>query len=176
MTHQLDVLAGQKGAGLSRCVRARIVMVNNDSSSLLRFSNFSEDFRQENCGVPLRIDVLWWSSAIIDTWPVLLKKLDTIFFEVIFPQTTFVGFGSGSKTHTVDLWRSYTRLLHQSIRTFFWAIVKLCGIQWEQIFLRSCNIECICWWKKCPRMPPTHGMSHNELALRPQCSLTQRLF
>ena len=38
MTHQLDVLADQKGAGLSRCVRARIVMVNNEFSSLVRFS------------------------------------------------------------------------------------------------------------------------------------------
>ena len=33
-----------------------IAMVNNDSSSLVRFSNFSEDFRQTNCGIPLRID------------------------------------------------------------------------------------------------------------------------
>ena len=52
MIQQFDVLAGQKGAGLSRNVRARIVMLNNDLSSLVRFSNFSEDF----CGVPLRID------------------------------------------------------------------------------------------------------------------------
>ena len=36
--------------------RARIVMVNNDSSSLVRFSNFAEVLRQTNCGVPLRID------------------------------------------------------------------------------------------------------------------------
>ena len=56
MAHQFDVWAAQKGAGLSRCVRARIVIVNNDSSSLLRFSTYCEDFRQTNCGVPLRID------------------------------------------------------------------------------------------------------------------------
>ena len=56
MTHQFDVLAGQKGADLSRCVRARIVIVNNDSSSLVRFLKFSEDFRQTNCGILLRID------------------------------------------------------------------------------------------------------------------------
>jgi len=31
-------------------------MVHNDPSSPVRFSNFSEDFRQTNCGVPLRID------------------------------------------------------------------------------------------------------------------------
>ena len=65
MTHQFDVLASQKGAVLSRCVRARIVMVNNDSSSLVRLSNFSEDFRQITSGVPLRIHrptMLKWSS------------------------------------------------------------------------------------------------------------------
>ena len=33
MTHQYDVLAGQKGAGLSRNVRARILRVNTDSPS-----------------------------------------------------------------------------------------------------------------------------------------------
>ena len=37
MTHQFDVLAGQKGAGLSRYVRARIVMVSNGLCSLVRF-------------------------------------------------------------------------------------------------------------------------------------------
>ena len=30
--------------------------MNNESSFLVRFSNFSEDFRQTNCCVPLRID------------------------------------------------------------------------------------------------------------------------
>ena len=65
MAHQLKHWASQKGAGLSRCVRAGIVMVNNDSSSLVRFSNFSEDFRQINCGVPYRIDrptMVKWNS------------------------------------------------------------------------------------------------------------------
>ena len=40
-------------------------MVNNESSSLVCFSNFSEDFRQTNCGVPLRTDrpmMLKWNS------------------------------------------------------------------------------------------------------------------
>ena len=65
MTHKFDVLAYQKSAGLSRCVRARIAMVSNKSSSLVRFSNFGEDFRQTNCGVSLRIDrrtMLNWNS------------------------------------------------------------------------------------------------------------------
>ena len=45
-----------KSAGLSRCVRARIVMVNNDSSFLVGYSNLSKDIRQTNYGVLLRID------------------------------------------------------------------------------------------------------------------------
>ena len=45
-------------------MRARIAMLKNDSSSI-RSSNFSEDFRQTNCGVALRIDrptMLKWNS------------------------------------------------------------------------------------------------------------------
>ena len=38
----------------------------------------------------------------------------------------------------------------------------------------------VCWWKNCPRMPLSHGMSHDDLALsvhaRHQCSLAQWLF
>ena len=49
-------------------------------------------------------------------------------------------------------WRSYKRLLKHrhrifpTTRTFSLTIVKLCGIQWEQIFFTarcSCNIECM---------------------------------
>ena len=56
MNHQYDVLAGQKGA---------FAVMNNDSSFLVRFWNFSEDFRQTNCGVALIIDrptMLKWNS------------------------------------------------------------------------------------------------------------------
>jgi len=56
ITHQSDVLAGQKLSALRWCVRARIVMVHKDPPNLVRFSNFSEDFTQTNCGVPTRID------------------------------------------------------------------------------------------------------------------------
>ena len=38
----------------------------------------------------------------------------------------------------------------------------------------------VCWCKKCPRMPLSHGMSHDDLELsvyaRHKCSLTPRLF
>ena len=40
-------------------------MVHNDSSALVRFSNFCEDFRPTNCGVSLRIDrptIIKWNS------------------------------------------------------------------------------------------------------------------
>ena len=60
-----DVLNGQKGAGLSRWLRACIVMVNNDLCSRLCFSNVSEYVRQTNCGLPLRVDsptMLKWNS------------------------------------------------------------------------------------------------------------------
>ena len=41
--HNFDVLADQKDAALSRCARTRIAIVNNDSSCLVRFSNFSKE-------------------------------------------------------------------------------------------------------------------------------------
>ena len=52
-------------------MKARIAIVNNDSSSLVRFSNFSEDFRQRHCRVPLRIDsptMLKWNSHHMTTF------------------------------------------------------------------------------------------------------------
>ena len=69
-----------------------------------------------------KLTVLRCSSGTVATWPAFQKKLATICFEVIFQQTTFVGFGWDSKTHTVDYcfvsglyaqmirhpWRSYT--------------------------------------------------------------------
>ena len=77
-------------------IKSHIAMVSNDSSALVRFSNISEDFRQTNCGVPLRIGR-----------PTMLNRHMTSFaektgFEVLLPRITFVGFGTGSKTHMVD--------------------------------------------------------------------------
>ena len=62
---------GQKGADLSRCARTHIVMMNNDSSSIVRFLNFCEDFFQINSGEPLRIDrptMLMWNSRHMNTF------------------------------------------------------------------------------------------------------------
>ena len=149
---QFDICGGQKGAGLRRCVRVRIVMVNNDSSSLVSFSNFLEDFRQTNCGISLRC-----SSGTVATWPYLSKKQATICFEVLLPWTTFVGFGSSSQTYTVEcclVSDSYAHMHDSSPVT---------------IHAGGGNAQgCL-----------SHGMSHDDLALwvhaRHQCSLTQRL-
>ena len=43
MTHQIDVLRPQKYNRLSRCVRARIVVVKSDPSSAVGFPDFLED-------------------------------------------------------------------------------------------------------------------------------------
>jgi hypothetical protein len=44
MTHQFDVLSAQIAGCLSGCVRARVVMMENDPSSTVGFPYFSEDF------------------------------------------------------------------------------------------------------------------------------------
>ena len=83
----------------SRCVRARIVMVNNDSTSVVRFSNFSDDFKQTNCSVPLRIErptMLKWNSRHLTNFG------EETADHLLLLRTTFVRFGSGSKTYTVN--------------------------------------------------------------------------
>ena len=56
MTHQIDVLSAQKCSCLSRCGRARIVVVKSDLASAVDFPDFLEDNWQTNGCVPLRID------------------------------------------------------------------------------------------------------------------------
>ena len=43
MTHQIDVLSAQKCSCVSRCVRARMVVVKSDPSSAVGFPDFLED-------------------------------------------------------------------------------------------------------------------------------------
>ena len=60
MTHQFDVLSAQK------CICLTKHVIENDSSSAVGFANFSEDFRQTNSRLPLRIDrptLLKWNSG-----------------------------------------------------------------------------------------------------------------
>ena len=43
MTHKIDVLSAQKFSCLSRCVRARIVVVKSNPSAAVDFLDFLED-------------------------------------------------------------------------------------------------------------------------------------
>ena len=139
-------------------------MVNNDA--VFRIS--PKTLGKQIVVYHLELTVLRCSSATVVTWPVLLQKRATICFEIIFTQTTFIGFGSGSKTHMMncffvsglyaqihDSWRSYKRLFkhrHRSFPTFLYTnryepfSERLCGIQREEISFTarcSCNIECM---------------------------------
>ena len=164
MTRHFDVLVGQKGAGLSRCVRARIVMVNNDASSLFVFRISPKTLGKQIVVNHSELTVLRYST--VASLAVLPKKQVTICFQVLLPRTSFVEFGSSSTTRTVDysfasgLYAQIHDLSHVTILSTFFeaprsyfsnislhqAIVKLCGIQREQIFFTarcSCNIECM---------------------------------
>ena len=74
MTHEIDVLSAQKCSCLSRCVRARIVVVKSDPSSAVGFPDFLEDNWQTNGSVPLRTGcsaLFYWYDA---TCPVFSEK------------------------------------------------------------------------------------------------------
>ena len=109
-----------------------------------------------------------------------------------FPQTTFVGFGSSSKTHTVDycfVSGSYAQIHDSStvtiVQTYFEAPPSyFCNIFLHQssVFERWSNfagsnenksflrpaihaILNVCCWTTCPRMPLSYGISHDNIAL-----------
>ena len=84
MTHRNDVFNAQNCSYLSRCVRARIVVVKSDPSSAVSFPDFLEDNWQANGCVPLRIA----------TCPVFPKKQAIICLEGLRVRATIVGFGS----------------------------------------------------------------------------------
>jgi hypothetical protein len=56
MTHLFDVLSAQIDGCVSWCVRARVVMAENGSSSTFSFPYFSENFWQTNGCVTFKID------------------------------------------------------------------------------------------------------------------------
>ena len=111
------------------------------------------------------LTMLRFSSGRVATSLVLPMKRVTICFEVLLPQTTFGGFGSGSTVRLmlsvglirIDSWfvNCLLRRRHRIFPTFpyinlytsfLWAFVKLRGIQREQIFFTarcSSNIECM---------------------------------
>ena len=53
---QIDVLSAQKCSCMSRRVRARVVVIKSDPSSVVDFPDFFEDNWQTNACVPLKID------------------------------------------------------------------------------------------------------------------------
>ena len=162
----INVLSAQKYSCLNRCERARIVVVQSDSSSAVGFSDFLEDNWKTNGGVPLRFycSVLFkWCDC--DMFP---KKKTIWHLLWVLRARARHGFGSSWNTQTVDFCLLKSMILHLSrchrhvskhcnrifeafLQTsrhgpFFWAIDKLYGIQREQIFLTikcSCNIECM---------------------------------
>ena len=185
------------GANLRRCVRALIAMVNDNSSSLVRFSNFTKDFRQTNCGVPLKIDrptMLKWNSRHMtsfaeETGDHLLRS-DFIF------EDPHVGLLFCFGLIRID-WFTMAMIRHlwitskQALRYYFANISlhnrhepfleRLYEIQREQIIFTPFHaILNVCWWKKCPKMPLSHGMSYDYLAVsvhaRHQCSPTHAFF
>ena len=135
---------------LGRYVRARTSMVNKDSSSLVSFSNFPEDFRQTNCGVPhSELTVLRCSSGTSPHDQVWRRN-----------RRTFVLFGAHThRSMSRHLWRSYWRLLkhHDHIfPTFLYTNrhqpiferLSSCAIQWEQIvFTAMCSCSLL-WCKR----------------------------
>ena len=136
-----------------------------DSSSLVRSSNFSADYRQTNCGVILRIDrptLLKWNSRHMINF---VEKIGDHLWSASY---TLFGFGSSSKTHTVNccfVSGSYAQIHNSSpvtiLQTLFVAphrifptflctnrqepFLSVSGIQQEEKFIMamqySCNIE-----------------------------------
>ena len=99
-------------------MRARIAMVNNESSSLVRFSTLGKKILVYHS----ELTVLRCSSGTVATLTVLQKKQATICLEVFLPATAFIGFGSGSKTHTLDscfVLGSYAQINDSSAVTIF---------------------------------------------------------
>ena len=182
LANQFDAIAGQKAADFSRCAKTRIAIVNNDSSFLVRFWISPKKFwcTTQN-----------WTCNVAQVKQSLYDQA-TICFKMGFPQTSFVGFGSCSKTHMIDccfvsgsmiphLWWSYKRLLRHRHRIFqhfyapidlrlFWAIA---GSNENKHFLRP-GVHAI----SNTGGRNAHGMSNDDFALlahsRHQCFLSQR--
>ena len=170
MTHQIDVLCAQKFSCLSRCVRARIVVVRVFSGWFSWFLGIQPANKW------LCITQNWLFCVVL---VVLLRHVqffrknrrsfawkcfvhEQILLDLAHLETPIKSTAAYFRPHTrkstiQHLLRSHRRIskyqdrifgvpFDQSTRTFFWANKKLCGIQPEQIFLTvnySCYIQCI---------------------------------
>ena len=169
-------------------------MVNNDSSSLVRFSNFSEDFRQTNCGVPLRIDrptMLKWNSRHMTSfeeerghqlwsasstnnfrwvWLVFEDPYDGLLFcfGVICIDPRFVTCDNFINVFWSTAIVFFPTFLYTNRHEPFYELLSNCAASNEnKSFLRSGvhAILNVCWWKKWPRMPLSHGMCHDIIVI-----------
>lgn len=135
--------------------------MENDLSSPISVPDFSEHFYQTKAGVPFKLVVLRYSNGTVATCPDIPENPATTCCEVLGGLTTFLGFSLSWKTHTVDcclvslhmdtlyswfvachdhidvFWSTAIESfsLHQSTRALFWATIKLCDIQHEQILI-----------------------------------------
>jgi len=90
--------------------------------------------------------VVYHSNVKVATWPVLPRKQATICFEELFPRTTLnlAGLRRLTGGFLFFFFWALKRLFIPVHTSLFWAIVKFCGIQWEDTFLTarcSCTIE-----------------------------------
>ena len=153
-------------------MRARIVMVNNDSSSLIHFSDFYEDFRQTNCGVPLRIgrptllkkNSRHMTSIAAETGDHLLRSVFSLDLARLQRPTRstvllFRAHTHGSMIH--QLQRSYKRLLlhHDRICQHFFTPID------TNLFLSDCQIVRDATKANVFLRPGVHAISHDNLAL-----------
>lgn len=79
-----------------------------------------------------------YSNTIFATWPVMPKKQAPLYFDVlrVLKDSWFVTYVDVIQS----LWCIWNISLHQSIGTFFWGIVILCGIQRKQRRSRTASI------------------------------------
>lgn len=188
MSHQFDVLTAQKFTCLTRCVRARIVMMENDSSLAVVFTNFFEDFRQTNGRVyHSELTVLKRNSGHMihsaeETGDHLLRRASStnnfcwIWLDLEYPHgrllfcfrliriypwfVTCHDFIHVFWSTTVELFNHFLTPIDASL---FLTIDKLWGIQREQIFLQlsvHAKSNVLKW-----NLSLSHDMSHDDLAL-----------
>ena len=96
----IDALSAQKCSCLSRCVRARIVVVIR-----LRRLIFLITWKTTGKQIVVyhsELTILRCFSGTIVTCTIFLKKQVIICLEVLRAQATFIRFGSSWNTHTVD--------------------------------------------------------------------------
>ena len=138
------------------------------------------------------INVLWHNDRLGRTFTDLVFEWASATIEFIEP--VFHSAEAWCFIANERLWRSYKRVLkHRNciLPTFpytirhepFFERLSNCAGSYENkssLLTAVPAILNVCCWKKSPRMPLPHGMSHDDLALwvyaRHQCSLAELVF